>query len=188
MVDTDSSSRGSAHMAVTPQGISVQTAYRWYRDGRLMVNRQYQRKLVWTVAEKQRLIDSILQDYPVPLFLFAEKTTDGPDSSYDIMDGVQRLNAIFNFIENGFLLGGRCFDVKEFARARQLAEHGVFSSVADDVTRLTPPECANILDYQLAVTIYPGDDETTQRSGAKASRGTIAVCRDGTTIGGGNTR
>jgi hypothetical protein len=40
-------------MTVSPQGISIQSLYRSYRDGSLIVNRQYQRKLVWTVAEKQ---------------------------------------------------------------------------------------------------------------------------------------
>jgi uncharacterized protein with ParB-like and HNH nuclease domain len=60
-------------MAVSPQGMSVQALYRAYRDGQLVVNRQYQRKLVWTVSEKQSLIDSILKDYPLPLFLLAEK-------------------------------------------------------------------------------------------------------------------
>lgn len=80
-------------MSVTPQGISIQTAYRWYRDNKLIVNRQYQRKLVWTITEKQRLIDSILKDYPLPLFLLAEKTREG-ESIYEIIDGMQRLNAI----------------------------------------------------------------------------------------------
>jgi uncharacterized protein with ParB-like and HNH nuclease domain len=65
-------------MTVSPQGISIQSLYRSYRDGSLIVNRQYQRKLVWTVAEKQRLIDSILKDYPLPLFLLAEKPTTEP--------------------------------------------------------------------------------------------------------------
>ena len=54
-------------MTVSPQGISIQSLYRSYRDGSLIVNRQYQRKLVWTVVEKQKLIDSILKDYPLPL-------------------------------------------------------------------------------------------------------------------------
>ena len=47
-------------MTVSPQGMSVQSLYRAYHDGTLIVNRQYQRKLVWTVVEKQKLIDGIL--------------------------------------------------------------------------------------------------------------------------------
>jgi uncharacterized protein with ParB-like and HNH nuclease domain len=86
-------------VAVSPQGISIQSLYRSYRDGSLIVNRQYQRKLVWTVAEKQKLIDSILKDYPLPLFLLADKGLDGTEASkLEVIDGMQRLNAIFSFI------------------------------------------------------------------------------------------
>ncbi len=53
-------------MSITPRGSSIQEAYTWYRDGKLLVNRRYQRKLVWTVDEKQKLIDSILLGYPLP--------------------------------------------------------------------------------------------------------------------------
>ena len=149
-------------MAVTPQGISIQAAYRWYREGRLIVNRQYQRKLVWTVSEKERLIDSISRGYPLPLFLLAEKPNDalnerGYESIFEVIDGMQRLNAIFSFIENGFLYDGHCFDVNEFARARQLTEKGIFSIYDKEIPRLNAKACANLLDYQLAMTIFPGE-------------------------------
>ena len=147
-------------MAVTPQGISVQTAYRWFRDGKLIVNRQYQRKLVWTVWEKQRLIDSILKGYPLPLFLLAERSVEGSDSVYEIIDGMQRLNAIFDFIENGYLVDNQCFDLREFARARIYAEQGLFTPFPEDVLRLDQNNCSNVLDYQLAMTIFPGEEAT----------------------------
>jgi hypothetical protein len=146
-------------MSITPQGISIQTAYRWYRDGRLIINRQYQRKLVWTIAEKQRLIDSLLKDYPLPLFLIAERAVDGQETTVlEVIDGMQRLNAIFGFIENVFLVENSCFDIKEFSRARQLAEAGVFTAYPSDTERLDAARCANILDYQLAMTIFPGEE------------------------------
>src|ERR1700733_3844845 len=105
-------------MTVSPQGISRQSLYRSYRDGSLIVNRQYQRKLVWTIAEKQRLIDSILKDYPLPLFLLAEKGSHaGQPALLEVIDGMQRLNAIFSFIEHGFLLDEKCFSINEFARS-----------------------------------------------------------------------
>lgn len=145
-------------MTVSPQGISIQSLYRSYRDGTLIVNRQYQRKLVWTVSEKQRLIDSILKDYPLPLFLLAEKPGQPP--LFEVIDGMQRLNAIFSFIENGFLLDGQCFKVDEFTRARQAREAGSFQEYNEDVPRLPAQKCADMLDYQLAVTIFPGEKDS----------------------------
>jgi Protein of unknown function DUF262 len=134
-------------VTVSPQGLSIQSLYRLYRDGTLIVNRQYQRKLVWTVAEKERLIDSILRDYPLPLFLLAEKAISGQTSTLEVMDGMQRLNAIFGYIEQGFLLDGACFDVNEFTRARQAAAKNVFQEFPKDTKRLPAQQCANLLDY-----------------------------------------
>ena len=39
---------------------SVQRLYLLYGADRFRVNRRYQRKLVWSVEEKQKLIDSVL--------------------------------------------------------------------------------------------------------------------------------
>ena len=60
-------------MSVVPQGKSVQALYRDFREGNLLVNRTYQRKLVWSSDEKKSLVDSILQGYPIPLILLAER-------------------------------------------------------------------------------------------------------------------
>lgn len=70
-----------------------------YKRHEIFVNRKYQRKLVWTLQEKQAFIDTLLRGYPVPLFLFA-KTKDGKER--EIIDGLQRLDAIFSFIKNEF--------------------------------------------------------------------------------------
>jgi hypothetical protein len=149
-------------MPVSPQGISIQSLYRSYRDGSLVVNRQYQRKLVWTVVEKQKLIDSILKDYPLPLFLLAEKPPAEPGQvvKLEVIDGMQRLNAIFSYIEHGFLVDQKCFNIGEFARARQAAEGGDFKTFPDEVERTSAKQCADLLDYQLGVTSFPGEQDT----------------------------
>jgi hypothetical protein len=147
-------------MAITPRGMSIQEAYRLFREGHLLVNRKYQRKLVWSVAEKQELIGSILCEYPIPLFLFASRPDVHPAGHYEIIDGMQRLNAIFGFIENAFATAdGKYFDVKEFTRAKQLADSKAFTPAAADAPRLPPADCARVLDYQLAVTVYPTSDD-----------------------------
>lgn len=144
-------------MSITPRGMSIQEAYRLYRDEKLIVNRKYQRKLVWTQEEKSSLIDSILCDYPIPLILFAEKNKDGI-TSYEIIDGMQRLNAIFGFIENEFSCNQLFFDINEFTRAKQASEAGFFET-RTLVNFLKADSCANFLDYQLAVTIFPSVSE-----------------------------
>ncbi|MDD3043833.1 MAG: DUF262 domain-containing protein [Candidatus Delongbacteria bacterium] len=142
-------------MSITPRGMSVQEAYRIYTDGKFLVNRKYQRKLVWTVAEKEYLIDSILKGLPIPLILLAQ-TNDG---QLEIIDGLQRLNAITSFIENRFSINGLYFDATQSARAKQSADNGIFDMVSEDSLLLDAKNCANFLDYQLAITVYPSSDE-----------------------------
>lgn len=139
--------------------MSVQEAYRLYREDRLIVNRKYQRKLVWTLAEKQKLIDSLISDYPIPLIMLAD-ASDGDGIFYEIMDGMQRLNAIFAFIENCYAVNDEFFDIKEFSRAKLAADAGAFIPAPREGTNFLPSNtCANILDYQLAVTIFPIESE-----------------------------
>ena len=145
-------------MSLTPRGMSVQEAYRLYADSKLLINRRYQRKLVWSEEEKKHLIDSIHRNFPVPLFMFARVAHD--EASLEVIDGMQRLNAVFSFIEHRFKdEEGRCFDIAQNPRARIQRDAGVFSEFSADTPRLSDRECASFLEYQLAVTIdTEGDD------------------------------
>ena len=139
--------------------MTVTTAYRLYRSGNLLVNRKYQRKLIGSVDEKEKLIGSILNGYPIPLILLAERPQVHGSGKYEIIDGMQRLNAICGFIENLFAFKGRYFDLNEFSYAKQLADDKVFE-FEETSDKLDREECADILDYQLAVTIYTAMDES----------------------------
>ena len=143
-------------MSITPRGMSLQETYRNYCEGKFLVNRKYQRKLVWTVDEKEYLIDSILNNLPIPLILLA-KTDDG---KLEIIDGLQRLNAIISFIENRFSISGKYFDIEQSSRAKQSADNGDFEPVTEKSELLDPQICADFLDYQLAITEYPSAEET----------------------------
>ncbi|WP_454157260.1 GmrSD restriction endonuclease domain-containing protein [Kitasatospora griseola] len=140
--------------------MSIQEAYNIYRSEKLVVNRNYQRKLVWGVNEKMHLIDSILRGFPIPLFLLAE----APDQKYEIIDGMQRLDAIFGFIEQRYGIPNgedsrQYFDLKEFSRARQLAESRIFEREPGTPNLIAAEKCADLLDYQLAVTIFDSGEE-----------------------------
>ncbi|GHL51477.1 hypothetical protein ECZU29_63270 [Escherichia coli] len=71
---------------------TAEELYEWYLDDKLIINRRYQRKLVWSLEEKTALISSMTQQYPIPLLLFVSI-----DKKREILDGMQRLEALMSF-------------------------------------------------------------------------------------------
>lgn len=69
---------------------------------RIDTNPDFQRPAVWTTAQKQLLIDTILRDYDVPK-MYWRKLPGTPDR-YDVVDGQQRLRAIWSFVDGDFRL------------------------------------------------------------------------------------
>lgn len=71
----------------------------------------YQRDLVWTLEQKQLLIESIYNDIEIGKFLFRynawgrmekEKEETGVGHSFDCVDGKQRFFAILHFVQNKY--------------------------------------------------------------------------------------
>ncbi len=56
----------------------------------------YQRGAVWNIGKRRLLIDSILRRLDVPK-IYLNKLSDNPTYQYQIVDGQQRLSAIWNF-------------------------------------------------------------------------------------------
>src|SRR6267378_867860 len=69
---------------------------------RINTNPDFQRPAVWSTAQKQLLVDTVLRDYDVPK-LYWRKTGSKPDK-YDVVDGQQRLRAIWEFFAGEFKL------------------------------------------------------------------------------------
>jgi hypothetical protein len=133
---------------------SVQMLYGQYLSNRFRVNRRYQRKLVWSVEEKQRLIDSILQGLPIPLFLMAE-IGPPPDAPYELIDGMQRLNAIFSFLENEFSVDEKYFDLDSLADTKDQKDAGTLMQKLPVLGRFDSVKIAN---YAVALSIYRAVD------------------------------
>jgi len=65
-----------------------------YRDHELDVHPEFQRMFRWTDTQKTRLIESILLGIPIPPVFVAQRS----DGVWDVVDGVQRLSTLFQFI------------------------------------------------------------------------------------------
>ncbi len=60
----------------------------------------YQRDYnVWDIKQKAFLIDTIFKNFPMPPIFLEQKIKDGK-TTYDVIDGKQRLNTIIEFIDN----------------------------------------------------------------------------------------
>lgn len=144
------------NMGLQPKinGKTVERAYEDYRNGLYLVNRRYQRKLVWNINEKEAFIDSLKNGYPVPLFLFSLNEYKG-ERRQEIIDGMQRLNAIFGFIENEFAIDGYYFDLSSTALTKQLLDENILKQKEPILERKS---CVNIASYELPFSSYDEDN------------------------------
>ena len=76
-----------------------------HQDKQLIMAPEFQRNSVWPRSAKAYLIDTILNDRPIP-FLYFRRITSAQTgrSTYEVIDGQQRLRAIFEFLDNRFSL------------------------------------------------------------------------------------
>ena len=61
---------------------------------------KFQRQFAWDIKQKSQLIESLLLDIPIPAFYFAEM----PQGTFQVIDGLQRLITISDFVKNRFRL------------------------------------------------------------------------------------
>ena len=59
----------------------------------------WQRQKVWSPAKKRDLIDTLLRGWKLPKFYFLKGSENS--GTYEVVDGQQRLNAIFEFLTAG---------------------------------------------------------------------------------------
>jgi hypothetical protein len=81
--------------------ITIANFFEDYQLDKYNFNPPYQRRSLWTEEKKSFLIDSILKNYPIPPIFLHQKIDDTTGkTTYDVIDGKQRLTAIVEFINN----------------------------------------------------------------------------------------
>ncbi|WP_200938137.1 DUF262 domain-containing protein [Methylobacterium sp. Leaf108] len=140
----------AAQQELIVRGEQVERVFINFKDNKYVVNRQYQRKLIWTIEEKQNFIDSIIQGFPIPIILLAEPV-GRQDGTLEIIDGMQRMNAITSFIGNDFSVNGGYFDLNTFATTKDLFDRKVIKQKTPILDR---DLCLAIASYPVPLSIY----------------------------------
>ncbi len=89
----------------TPTTKDIGLLKQLHDQGQLLLAPEFQRHSVWPRAAKAYLIDSILNDRPIPL-LFLQRVSSAQNGrpGYSVIDGQQRLRAIFEYMDGRFSL------------------------------------------------------------------------------------
>lgn len=94
---------GRAEIKTDEIDMTISELYNMYHSRKVIdIHPEFQRLFRWSVHQKSKLIESILLGIPIPPLFIAETE----DSSWDVIDGVQRLSTLYEFMgvlidENG---------------------------------------------------------------------------------------
>jgi hypothetical protein len=74
--------------------LSIGEVVNMYDDEEIVINPEFQRLFRWSISQKSRFIESLLLGIPVPsIFVFERE-----DASWELIDGLQRLSTILEFM------------------------------------------------------------------------------------------
>jgi Protein of unknown function DUF262 len=83
--------------------ISISNFYEDHAAKKYNMEPAYQRRSIWSTEKKSFFIDSILKNLPIPpIFLRVKLNEETGRTSYEVIDGKQRLTSILGYIENEF--------------------------------------------------------------------------------------
>jgi hypothetical protein len=105
---------------------------------------------VWTIQKKQLLIDSIINDYDIPKLYF-HLLEPGDNFEYSIIDGRQRLEAIWEFINDEYTIA----DDFEFFEDKTVKLKGLSYT---DLAKEYPKIKINFDSYILPIVIVETSD------------------------------
>lgn len=132
----------------------------WYRErANIDMNPSYQRKGgLWSTNDKSFLIDSILNDFDLPKiyiadFSFRNNSLNSAGCQYSVIDGRQRLEAIFDFFENKITLDSDFIWVED-----QTLNLGGLSY--GELVRNYPDVASKFQNFNLSVMSVITDEET----------------------------
>jgi hypothetical protein len=87
---------------VSSKQFSIKLIKEMVDSGDLTLSPDFQRHEVWNSSQRSRLIESILLRIPLPMFYFSEDS----EGRLAVVDGLQRITTIRDFMDNRFKLRG----------------------------------------------------------------------------------
>lgn len=157
--------------------IKINDIYTKFKEGEWIVDKTYQRRKVWGIKDKVRLIETILLELVIPEIFIWDCDTD-PNTGKTIthiVDGQQRVNAVFDFISDKFKLQSKflidsqiknLFGDKKFSQLSDETKKKIWiyeMSVVNLNSKFNIEEIKNMF-YRLNLTDYSLNDQEKRNS------------------------
>ncbi|WP_019934126.1 GmrSD restriction endonuclease domain-containing protein [Oceanimonas smirnovii] len=138
--------------------MTISSLNEWRILDKFNMSPKYQRHSVWSTEQQSLLIDSILKNIPIPPIFLREKIDKKGKTTFEVIDGKQRLTSIFRFIDNEISTADDDNDalhVDELAgiKISDLENNETFEDVLGDFWAYPLP-----IEY-----IYTKDDNTVEK-------------------------
>ena len=97
-------------ISINSQTVALDTVLRRIRQNRIRLAPSFQRNSVWDDTRKSRLIESMMLKIPLPMFY----VSSDKDNNWDVVDGLQRITTIKEFILGNYDSQKDRYDEKGF--------------------------------------------------------------------------
>ncbi|MGL5665312.1 MAG: DUF262 domain-containing protein, partial [Shewanella sp.] len=80
--------------------MTISSLNEWRTLNKFNMTPSYQRHSVWSSEQQSLLVDSIIKNIPIPPIFLREHIDKQGKTTFEVIDGKQRLTSIFRFIDN----------------------------------------------------------------------------------------
>ena len=143
-------------MASVPQTYTISDVIEWHNKDQLVLSPEFQRGSVWTTTAKVFLIDTILNELPLPQVYFRTKIDPLSQTTIrEVVDGQQRLRAILEFASGKLRLTSKAQRFKgRYYQDLELADQESFLAYKIPVVQLLNATNADVLEVFARLNSY----------------------------------
>lgn len=137
---------------ILKQTWSILETYQKIKQTKLMLSPAYQRNVIWSPDKQSSFIESIFMDILIPPIYVVEIPGENmlEDSSYEVVDGKQRLTAISEFINGKFKLRKKALEYFQ-----DLYGDKFYSEIERDYKTETKALLSSVLDIYVITANSP---------------------------------
>ena len=137
---------------IVKQTWSIIEIFQKINDGKLILDPEYQRNVIWDTEKKTSFIESLYMGIIIPPIYVVEIPNDDilSGSRYEVVDGKQRLSTIKSFISNELIL-----KKKNLEYYADLFGDKIFSEIKEENIKETTEMLSSVLDVYVITANSP---------------------------------